>query len=259
VQLFEENPMAKSQSNNEKSINHKQRVRSVHSARMAFLWLMILPFASFFCVVAFATDDGLPKFTVITVSPDEQSANALLPDWNQPRKPMQLSGTERQALIEEISGGGSGGVPLLNNIQTQGRTPSVRQLILSPKRPWYVHRAFLSSEGAQRVDARSVMHFNQSMPGKAVVGLNLIAGQAYLLDFLINGEGEGVYSIESSAGTQEFPDPDGERGHILVALQAEQSGWIELSLSRSAGSFDLHSVEVTLAVGSKEGIPGPAK
>ena len=109
------------------------------------------------------------------------------------------------------------------------------------------------------MDARSVMHFDESVQGRAVIGLNLVAGHAYLLDFLINGEGEGIYTIESSAGIQEFPDPDGERGHILVALQAQESGWAELSLRRSAGSFDLHSVEVTLAIGSEESAQGPAK
>lgn len=214
-----------------------------------------------FCsyVAAAGSEVEIPEFTVIAVSPQEASADALVSDWEQPRKPSQLSGKERQALLEQVSGGGMGGIPLLNNIQTQGRTPTIRQLILTVKRPWYVHRAFLSSEGAQRVDARSVMHFDESMPGRAVVGLNLITGKTYLLDFLINGEGEAVYTIESSAGVQEFPDPDGKRGHILVALKAEQSGWTELSLRRSSGSFDLHSVEVTLALGPAEGAQGPSK
>jgi hypothetical protein len=160
-----------------------------------------------FCsnVTAAGAEVEIPEFTVIAVSPQEDSAGDLVSDWEQPRKPPQLSGKERQALLEEVSGGGTGGIPLINNIQTQGRTPTVRQLILSVKRPWYVHRAFLSSEGAQRVDARSVMHFDESMPGRAVVGLNLIAGNTYLLDFLIKGEGEAVYTIESSSGIQEFP------------------------------------------------------
>lgn len=200
-----------------------------------------------------------PEFTVIKVDPTVQSANDLVAGWDQPRKPPQLTGNERQELIEAVSGGGSGGIPLINNIQTQGRTPTVRQLILSVKRPWYVHRAFLSSEGAQRVDARSVMHFDESTPGRAVVGLNLVAGKNYLVDFLVDGNGEGTYTIESGAGTQEFPDPEGERNHVLLALQAQQSGWAELSLRRSAGSFDLHSVEVTLAVGSEEGAQQPGK
>ncbi len=206
-----------------------------------------------------AAEEKVPEFTVITVNPDKQGANDLLPGWEQPRKPSQLTGKERQELIEAVSGAESGGIPLLNNIQTQGRTPTVRQLILSVKRPWYVHRAFLSSEGAQRVDARSVIHFDANKPARAVVGLNLIEGNTYLLDFLIDGQGAGVYSIETDSGIEEFPDPDGTRNHVLVALRAEQSGWTELSLRRSAGSFDLHSVEVTLALGTGESTQEPAR
>ena len=194
-------------------------------------------------------DIDVPVVDIIAVTPQERSADDLVSDWVKPRRPSQLSGKQRQALLEQVSGGGTGGIPLLNNIQTQGRTPTLRQLILTVKRPWYVHRAFLSSEGAQRVDARSVMHFDESMPGRAVIGLNLIAGSTYLLDLLIDGEGEGIYIVETSAGLHEYPDPEAKRTHVLVALQAEQSGWIELSLRRSAGAFNLHSVEVTLVIG----------
>lgn len=195
---------------------------------------------------------AIPEIPVIKVSPSTGNADALVADWGQPRRPPTLTSKERQAVLEQVSGGGAGGLPLMNNINTRGKTPTLRQVILTVKRPWMVHRAFLSAEGVMRVDARSVYHFDESIPGRAVVGLNLIKGHTYLLDFLIRGEGEGEYSVATSAGVQAFPDPDAERNHVLIALEAENNGWTEVSLSRSAGAFDLHSVEVTLARGPNE-------
>lgn len=231
--------MALSQKNNSNS----------HAAPVAVLLL-------FSAVLSFpggvAAQDEVPEIEVIPVTPQSRNVLELVPDWDIPRTPSQLTGQERQALLQQISGGGSGGTPLLNNIQTMGRTPVVRQLILSVKRPWYVHRAFLSSEGAERVDVRSVMRFGDSQPGRAIVGVNLIAGSTYLFDFLVSGEGEGTFTLETDSGLYEFPDPNGDRDNVLVAFRAEQSGWTEISLRRTSGSFDLHSVEVTLAVARQD-------
>lgn len=199
-----------------------------------------------------AAEPDVPEVPVIAVSPESRDMDSLLPNWGKPRRPPPLGGRERQAILQQVSGGGQGGLPLLNTIQTQGRTPDLRQAILTVKRPWYVHRAFLSAEGVQRVDARSVMRFDESIPGRAVVGLNLNVGHTYLIDFLVKGEGKGDYSVETSAGIQPFPDPKGERTHVLVALDAQESGWTEVSLRRDGGAFDLHSVEVTLARGPNE-------
>ena len=199
-----------------------------------------------------AAQAEVPELEIISVSPQSRNELELVPEWDIPRTPSQLSGKERQALLQQVSGGGSGGIPLLNNIQTMGRTPVVRQLILSVKRPWYVHRAFLSSEGAERVDVRSVMRFGDSQPGRAIVGVNLIAGSTYLFDFLVDGQGEGTFTLETDSGIHEFPDPNGDRDNVLAAFKAEQSGWTEISLRRTSGSFDLHSVEVTLAVAPTE-------
>ena len=202
-----------------------------------------------------AAETDVPEVQIISVTPQTRSANDLVSEWEQPRKPSQLTGREREAILEQVSGGENVGIPLLNTIQNQGRTPEVRQLILTVKRPWYVHRAFLSSENARFVDARSVMRFDESQPGRAIVGINLVAGSTYLFDFLVDGEGEGVYTLETVSGNHEFPDPAGDRDNVLVALRAEQSGWTEVSLHRSAGSFDLHSVEVTLAVSTGDESP----
>jgi hypothetical protein len=201
-----------------------------------------------------AQDAGVivPEVAVISVTPEGGSSDSLVEEWDEPRRPPTLSGKERQAILIQVSGGGAGGLPLLNNIQTQGKTPTLRQVILTSKRPWYVHRAFLAGEGVQRMDARSAMSFDESIPGRAIVGLNLIAGHTYLVDFLLRGAGEGVYRVETSAGPMDFPDPGAQRTHVLLALEAENNGWTEISLSRDAGSFDLHSVEVTLARGPTE-------
>lgn len=201
-------------------------------------------------VWAAGQDVDVPEVPVIAVTPEGGSANSVT-DWEQPRRPQVLGGRERQAILEQVSGGGAGGLPLMDNIQNQGKTPTLRQAILTVKRPWMVHRAFLSSEGAQRVDARSVLSFDESVPGRAVVGLNLIEGQVYLIDFLLQGRGAGDFLVTTSAGVQTYPDPDAERNHVLIALKADKSGWAEISLSRTAGGFDLHSVEATLAVGPK--------
>lgn len=195
-------------------------------------------------------DVDVPEVPVIAVTPDAGSANGLT-EWEQPRRPQVLGGRERQAILEQVSGGGAGGLPLMDNIQNSGKTPTLRQAILTVKRPWMVHRAFLSSEGAQRVDARSVLSFDEAVPGRAVVGLNLMEGQIYLIDFLLQGRGAGDFLLTTSAGVHTYPDPDAKRNHVLIALKADRSGWAEISLSRTAGGFDLHSVEATLAVGPK--------
>ena len=206
---------------------------------------------AYFAVVSIGTvavaQADAPEVTVISVAPESRNSDSVLPEWGDPPRPAPLSGKERQALLQQVSGGGSGGQPVLNDIQTQGRTPTLRQAILSAKRPWYVHRAFLAAEGVERMDARSVIRFDAGGQGRAVVGLNLIKGGTYLMDFLLEGEGKGDYSVETSAGVELYPDPDGKRTHVLVALKAEASGWAEVSLRREGAAFELHSVEVTLA------------
>lgn len=205
----------------------------------------------FFVILAAGTvsaaETDVPEVPVISVTPESRSSNSVLADWGDPPRPAPLSGKERQALLQQVSGGGTGGQPVLNDIQTQGRTPTLRQAILTVKRPWYVHRAFLAAEGVERMDARSVIRFRAGGEGRVVVGLNLIEGSTYLMDFLIRGEGEGDYSVETSAGVELYPDPDGERTHVLMALKAEASGWAGVSLRREGAAFELHSVEVTLA------------
>lgn len=213
---------------------------------------MTLPVLAAWATALPAQEDATPDVPIIAVSPQVGSSDSLIPDWEQQRRPATLGSRDRQAILEYVSGGGEGGVPLINTIQTQGRTPTVRHLILTVKRPWYVHRAFLAAEGVQRVDARSTMHFEGATPGRVIVGLNLIEGNVYLLDFLLKGEGKGDYTVITGAGAQAFPDVDGDRTHVLLALEAQSSGWTEVSLSRDGGAFDLHSVEVTLARGPGE-------
>jgi len=219
--------------------------------RAVAMALILVPFLLGFAGTesAAGAEIEVPQVSVIGVTPQGHNADSLIVEWDQPRRPATLSGKERQAILVQVSGGGSGGLPLMNNVQTQGKTPTLRQVILTVKRPWYVHRAFLAGEGVQRVDARSVMHFHESIPGRAIVGLNLIEGHTYLLDFLLQGQGAGEYQVETSEGILEFPDPRAERTHVLLALEAGNNGWTEVSLSRNTGAFDLHSVEVTLARG----------
>lgn len=235
--------MAKSQKTNKK----------VHASPMAVLMLLALVWTAPNSAEA---QVDVPEVEIISVTPQTQSFIELMPEWDQPRMPSQLSGREREAILKQVSGEDSTGTPLLNNIQTMGRTPVVRQLILSTKRPWYVHRAFLSAEGAERVDVRSVMRFGESQSGRAIVGINLVAGSTYLFDFLVDGEGEGAFTLETDSGLYEFADPDGDRDNVLIALKAERTGWTEISLRRTAGAFDLHSVEVTLVVGLPEAVSG---
>lgn len=220
--------------------------------RPAWLSGIFFPLALWACAANLTADDaGAPEVAVFAVTPAAGSEDSLVPDWEEPVRPAPLGGKERQAVLAQV-GGGAGGVPLINDIQTSGRTPQVRHLILSVKRPWYQHRGFLSAEGAQRVDARSVMHFDESFPGRAIVGLKLVKGRSYLLDFLVSGEGEGSYLMESESGTKEFPDPKAKMTHVLVGLDAAATGWTEVSLRRNGGAFSLHNVEVTLARGPNE-------
>lgn len=197
-------------------------------------------------------DVDVPEVPVLSVSPSTSNVDTLVEDWEKPRRPGALSGRERQAILQQVSGGGPGGLPVINNIQTQGRTPTLRQAILTVKRPWYNHRAFLSAEGVQRVDARSVMRFDESIPGRAIVGMNLQKDTIYLIDFLVQGKGEGDYVVVSDAGVQTYPDADAKLNHVLLAVEADKDGWTEVSLSRSAGAFDLHTVEITQALGPQK-------
>lgn len=202
--------------------------------------------------VAAGTEVDVPEVPIISVAPESGNVDTLVPGWEKPRRPASLGGRERQAILQQVSGGGSGGLPLMNNINTMGRTPTLRQAILSVKRPWFNHRAFLSAEGVQRVDARSVMRFDESIPGRAILGINLLKDTTYLIDFLVQGEGEGDYVVTTASGTQTFPDADARLNHVLIAVNATSNGWVEVSLSRTAGAFDLHTVEVTLARGPNE-------
>lgn len=194
----------------------------------------------------------VPEVPVIAVTPQTGNVDKLVPGWEQPRRPPTLGSRERQAILQQVSGGGSGGLPVMNNVNTMGRTPTLRQAILTVKRPWINHRAFLSAEGAQRVDARSILRFDESVPGRAIIGINLLKDTTYLVDFLVQGEGEGDYVVTTASGTQTFPDADARLNHVLIAVRAQSDGWTEINLGRTAGAFDLHSVEVTLARGPNE-------
>ena len=213
--------------------------------------LVLLSLASAWAGSLPAQTVEVPEVPIISVSPQGRDSNSVLPDWDDPVKPAPLSGRERQAVLQQVSGG-AGGLPLINNIQTQGRTPTLRQVVLTVKRPWYVHRAFLAGEGVQRVDSRSAMHLEGDAKGLATVGLNLIKDTVYLIDFLVRGEGAGEYRIETDDGAQVFPDADGKRTHVLVAVEAKTSGWMGVGLRREGGPFELHTVEVTLARGPND-------
>ncbi len=204
---------------------------------------------------AAGTNVDVPEVPIIAVTPEAGNVDQLVPDWEQPRRPPTLGGRERQAILQQVSDGGAGGLPVMNNINTMGRTPTLRQAILNFKRPWFNHRAFLSAEGVQRVDARSVMRFDESVPGRAIVGINLLKDTTYLVDFLVQGEGEGDYEVTTAAGTRSYPDAGAKLNHVLIAVRAEADGWTEVSLSRTAGAFDLHTVEITLARGPDEEQP----
>lgn len=202
--------------------------------------------------VAASPEVDVPEVPVISVTPQTGNLDKLVPGWEQPRRPASLGGRERQAILQQVSGGGAGGLPLMNNINTMGRTPTLRQAILTVKRPWFNHRAFLSAEGVQRVDSRSVMRFDESIPGRAILGINLLKDTTYLIDFLVQGEGEGDFVVTTATGTQTFPDADAKLNHVLIAVRAQADGWTEIDLRRTAGAFDLHTVEVTLARGPTE-------
>lgn len=229
-----------------KNINGNGLQQITHKIHVYCVTTIIAAFVTIGSQVAVAAD--VPEVEIFPVTPTDRSANDLVSDWVRPAKPTQLTGQEREAILNQVSGGNYSGTPLINNIQTQGRTPVIRQLILTVKRPWYVHRAFLSSEGASRVDARSIMRFDPAESGRAIVGVMLQKGSTYLFDYLLDGTGAGTFILESNSNAYEFPDPEGERSHVLVAFTAEQTGWTEFSLRRDSGSFDLHSVEVTLVV-----------
>lgn len=224
------------------------RISFTGSALAAVLFAAGMPAPA----AAAGTEVDVPEVPVIAVTPQTGNVDKLVPDWEQPRRPPPLGSRERQAILQQVSGGGAGGLPVMNNINTMGRTPTLRQAILTVKRPWSNHRAFLSAEGVQRVDARSVMRFEESVPGRAIVGVNLQKDTTYLVDFLVQGEGDGDYVVTTASGTQTFPDADARLNHLLIAVRAQADGWTEINLRRTAGAFDLHSVEITLARGPDE-------
>ena len=196
-----------------------------------------------------ASDEAVPEIPVVAVTANGGGTSSLMPDWEEPQRPPTLGGREREAVLKRVSGGGSGGVPLPNDLQARGLAPTLSHLILTVRRPWFVQRGFLAGEGVARLDTRSALSFEADTPGRAIVGLNLQEGLTYLVDFLISGRGAGDYVLETSTGSTIFADDSGERTHVLVAIKAEESGWTEISLRRAAGDFDLHTVEVTLASG----------
>jgi hypothetical protein len=87
--------------------------------------------------------------------------------------------------------------------------------------------------------------FNTNYPGAMTVVLKVEQGKTYLADFAVKSWGAGTYVVETEGGSQEFGDPQGKLEHVLVALQATESGWIDVKFQRTEGTgYYLYSVKV---------------
>lgn len=143
-------------------------------------------------------------------------------------------------LIGAALGGGIGGGP--SDVEVPG-PPVLDHIELSARRPWFPERANVEFLLPYDVNPGTPsVTFNKNFPGLLRVNLKLEEGRSYLIDFALSSWGAGTYRIEVEGASQEFEDPQGDLTHVLVAVQATESGWVGLDFRREGTGYYLYTV-----------------
>ena len=171
--------------------------------------------------------DPTPAIEVFQVAPSQRPAAIMAPDPRLPAAPAPLDGDSRSKLLSSLGA-------------TETEAPvSFR---LDAKTPFIEGQGYLRMSFPHTFHPEAPILFDKDFPGRLSVHLMVEAGASYLVDFAVAAQEAGSYTVVADSGEQDIEDSD---GHLLIALQAEASGWTSLRLSRAGGSFNLYSVEIT--------------
>lgn len=136
-------------------------------------------------------------------------------------------------LVGAALGGGGGGGAGGGDFQNPG-PPVLDHIELSARRLWVNEKGYLDFLLPYQLNpSMPSINFNKNFPGSMTVRLKVEEGKTYVVDFAVKSWGQGTYRIETSGGTQEFEDIQGKLEHILVALNATESGWTDIKFDRT--------------------------
>jgi hypothetical protein len=206
------------------------------SVTLVFAVLLLIP-------AVFAQDrqeDGVKTFTV---KPSHRPVAILAPNALTPVAPEPISPSERGDILKSI--GGSGNAPSTDGMDAAPK-PGLQHIVLTSRQPFVSEKGYLRLTLPQTVHPESPIVFNKEFPSTMSVNLKVEEGGLYLVDFAVRGVGSGTYKVNTGAGGQEFDDTEGNLKHVLIALNAEASGWTGVSMTHT-GTYNLFSVEVTRA------------
>jgi hypothetical protein len=188
---------------------------------------------------------------VLTVKPAKIAPAVLMPNAQVPGAPPPIDAAERAAWLAGQAVAAEGGDAAAQEgagAGTPGTTTIVPSIVLGPATPSVAGRAYLVLTRPLTVHPETTVEFAADPAAMVGVRLKVRAGETYLLDFAVSGQGQGVYAIAADSGQREFDDPEGALGHLLIGLKAEASGWTTVRLQRSGAGYHLHSVEVSGAL-----------
>jgi len=181
------------------------------------------------------------ELKTFTVKPSHRPVAILAPNALTPVAPDPISSSAKAEILKSI--GGSADVPSAQSEDTAEQSV-LEHIVLTSKQPFVNEQGYLRLTLPQTVHPESPVVFNKKYPSTMSVNLKVEEGGLYLVDFAVKGVGPGTYKVTTEAGSQEFEDTGGNLNHVLIALNAEGSGWTGVSMIHT-GTYNLFSVEVT--------------
>lgn len=123
--------------------------------------------------------------------------------------------------------------------------PVLNHLELDARNSWKYERGHLDLTLPYDVDPDGeYILFNKNFPHALSVTVKVEEGETYLVDFEVSSWGSGTYTVKTDGGEQEFPDQNAKAEHILVGLNASESGWTTIRLTRSGTGWYMYSATI---------------
>ena len=182
-----------------------------------------------------------PRVRAVRRAPARQGLDVEAPPA--PPAPPDPVKPETLDLVGNALGGGGFAGP--GGFQNPG-PPVLDHIELTPRQPWFHDKGNVRTVLAYTVSTGTApsWQFNTNFPGGMTVNLKVEEGRTYLVDFAVSSWGNGTYRVETDAGDQEFADAGGDLEHVLVGLNATESGWVKVQLSREGTGYYAYSVIV---------------
>lgn len=184
-----------------------------------------------------------PRVRAVRAAPTRQGSGVEAPPpAPTSRDPIE---PETMALVGNALGGGGFGGGASGDFQNPG-PPVLDHIELTPRQPWFNERGNVHTVLAYSASTGSVpsWNFNKNFPGLMTVNLKVEEGATYLVDFSVSSWGSGTYRVETDSGDQEFADNGGDLEHVLVALNASESGWVSVRLKREGTGHYTYAIIV---------------